>query len=101
MRSRKRLRARAAARTSSKVELSKCLKEPKDIETFLSDFRSRKQPLFFFDESDIDLFRKASFLEKQTIIKDAASVCNHDFDLLGSGKTNVIFGMLSIMDTAG
>jgi len=89
VRSRRRLRARTAARTLSKVELSKCLKEPKDIQTFLSDFRSRAVPLFFFDESDIDFFRKASFPEKQTIIKDADSVCNHDFDLLGSGKTNV------------
>ena len=86
---RKRQMARTAAITSSESELSNCLKEPKDIWTFLSDFRSRKIPLFFFNEGDIDLFRKASFPEKQTIITDAESVCNHDFDLLGSGKTSV------------
>ena len=86
---RKRSRARTAAITGSEIELSNYLKEPKDIQSFLSDFRSRKEPLFFFDESGINLFRKATFPEKQTIIKDAENVCNHDFDLLGSGKTNV------------
>lgn len=84
----RRLGAKRIAKAISTIELSKCLEEPRDVQSFLLDFRSRKEPLFFFDKSDIELFRQARLPEKETIVKDADSICNHVFDLLGSGKKN-------------
>jgi len=83
------LKAKRVAKTIYQVELFKCLKEPRDLEAFLSDFRSREEPRFFFDKQDIEFFKKADFPEKDSIIADADAICQHNFDLLGSGKRNV------------
>ncbi len=58
----KRLKTKRVAKTIYKVELLQCLKRPRDLQTFLSDFRSRKEPLFFFGERDIEFFKKGTIL---------------------------------------
>jgi len=56
-------------------------------------FRERKKPNFFinFSERDkiIGLFRKEVPEELENIIKNADEICEHKFDLLGSGKVNL------------
>lgn len=85
----RRLKAKRGAKVISRVELSECLNEPRGAQSFLSDFRSRKEPVFFFDRSDIQFLEKSSLLEKERIVKDADAICNHEFDLLGSGKRTI------------
>lgn len=84
----RRLKGKRAAKAISKVKLSQSLKEPIGVQEFLRSLRSRKEPVFFFDESDIKRF-KLNPVEKDKILKDADSICNREIELLGSGRGNI------------
>ena len=85
----KRLKSKKVFRQISKVGLHDFLKKPKYAHTFLADFRSRKEPPFYFNESDTEFFKIADFSSRQKIVEDADAICEHNFNLLGSGKTNI------------
>jgi len=84
----RRFKGKRAAKAISKVKLSRSLKEGMSVHEFLLSLRSRKEPVFLFDEKDTERF-KLSPAKKEEIIRDADSICNHNFDLLGSGKKNI------------
>ena len=82
------LRAKRLAGAISKIELSKCLNEYKNTDDFLLVFRSRKKPLFFLSGNNLRPLMEV-LPQSGGILEDADQVCAHNFDLLGSGKTNV------------
>ena len=84
----RRLKAKRAAKAISKVELSNCMKGKMDSHNLLLSFRLRKKPLFFIDEVNPNSL-KGVLAQSEEVIKDAEEVCDHNFDLLGSGKRNV------------
>ena len=84
----RRLKAKRAAKAISKVELSNCMKGKMDSQDLLLSFRMRKKPLFFLGEINPNSL-KGVLAQSEEVIKDADEICNHNFDLLGSGKRNV------------
>jgi len=62
-------------------------------ERIIQYFRERKKPNFFINlierDKTIGLFRKEVPEELENIIKNADEICEHKFDLLGSGKVNL------------
>ena len=84
----RRLKAKRAAKAISKVELSNCMNGGMDSHDLLFSFRMRQKPLFFLDEINPNLLKEI-LPHREEVIKDANEICNHYFDLLGSGKRNV------------
>jgi len=87
----RKFRAHRMSKAISNVELLECLSGYERVKDFLLDFRSRRKPLFFLKEGDLhfELYREALSGNKEAIINDANETCAHNFDLLGSGKSNV------------
>jgi hypothetical protein len=83
------LKAKRTAEAISKIGLLDCLDGYESVKAFLSDFRSREKPSFFFSHKDLQPFRGVLPRGEKKIVSDADGVCAHNFDLLGSGKTNV------------
>ena len=84
----RKLKAKKVSGAIYRMELLKCLTEVKTLDSFIVDFRSRKKPLLLPDDTNPSSLEKFSPQSKK-IIKDADEICTHNFDLLGSGKTNV------------
>ena len=93
--------ARKLARTISRFKLNVIaqrinnsspfsqLKKAEQVDSFLTSFSQGKTARFMFDSDDIAFFRKAFPDVREGIIRDADDICNHYFNLLGSGRKKV------------
>ncbi len=85
----RKLKAKNLSKAVFVIEIGKSLEQNKDVVEFLTKFRRRQCPALFINEEEaLGYLGKANF-QGEEWIKDAEEVCNHYFDLLGSGKTNV------------
>ena len=62
-------------------------------ENFAEHIKREEKPAFFFNSKDkeriVELIRKEYRNSTEAAIEDADEICNHIFDLLGSGKVNL------------
>jgi len=84
----RRLNARRASRTISEVEFSGLLRNDVISQEIPQYFRFRGNPSFFFKGKTAEL-PEESLARSREIVEDADEICAHNFNLLGSGESQV------------